>query len=64
MARLNLLNKFLNSGPLLLLYYLSISEIDTNLEKAALVEAQGATAADLANRQDKDINDSIAFAEK
>ena len=33
MARLNLLNKFLNSGPLLLLYYLSISEIDTNLEK-------------------------------
>ena len=33
MARLNLLNKFLNSGPLLLLYYLYISEIDTNLEK-------------------------------
>ena len=33
MAKLNLLNKFLNSGPLLLLYYLSISEIDTNLEK-------------------------------
>ena len=33
MARLNLFNKFLNSGPLLLLYYLSISEIDTNLEK-------------------------------
>ena len=28
-----LFNKFLNSGPLLLLYYLSISEIDTNLEK-------------------------------
>ena len=33
MARLNLFNKFLNAGPLLLLYYLSISEIDTNLEK-------------------------------
>ena len=33
MARLNLLNKFLNFVPLLLLYYLSISEIDTNLEK-------------------------------
>jgi rod shape-determining protein MreD len=33
MARLSLINKFLNSGPLLLLYYLSISEIDTNLEK-------------------------------
>jgi len=33
MARLNLFNKFLNTGPLLLLYYLSISEIDTNLEK-------------------------------
>jgi len=33
MSRLNLFNKFLNTGPLLLLYYLSISEIDTNLEK-------------------------------
>ena len=33
MAKLSLFNKFLNSGPLLLLYYLSISEIDTNLEK-------------------------------
>ena len=33
MAKLNLFNKFLNFGPLLLLYYLSISEIDTNLEK-------------------------------
>ena len=33
MAKLNLFNKILNSGPLLLLYYLSISEIDTNLEK-------------------------------
>ena len=33
MAKLNLLNKILNSGPLILLYYLSISEIDTNLEK-------------------------------
>ena len=32
MARLNLLNKFLNSGPLLLLYYLSISEIDSHFE--------------------------------
>ena len=33
MARLNLFNKIFNAGPLLLLYYLSISEIDTNLEK-------------------------------
>jgi rod shape-determining protein MreD len=33
MAKLNLLNKFFNAGPLILLYYLSISEIDTNLEK-------------------------------
>ena len=33
MAKLNFLNKFFNAGPLLLLYYLSISEIDTNLEK-------------------------------
>ena len=33
MAKLNLLNKIYNAGPLILLYYLSISEIDTNLEK-------------------------------
>ena len=33
MARLNLLKKVFNAGPLILLYYLSISEIDTNLEK-------------------------------
>jgi len=33
MARGNLLNKIFNAGPLILLYYLSISEIDTNLEK-------------------------------
>ena len=33
MARLNLLNKIFNAGPLLLLYYLSISEVDSNLEK-------------------------------
>ena len=33
MAKLRLLNKIFNSGPLILLYYLSISEIDTNLEK-------------------------------
>ena len=33
MVRLNLFNKFLNFVPLLLLYYLSISEIDTNIEK-------------------------------
>ena len=33
MARANLLNKIFNAGPLILLYYLSISEIDTNLEK-------------------------------
>lgn len=33
MAKLNLFNKILNAGPLILLYYLSISEIDTNFEK-------------------------------
>ena len=33
MARTNILNKVYNSGPLVLLYYLCISEIDTNLEK-------------------------------
>ena len=33
MAKLNLLNKIFNAGPLALLYYLSISEVDTNLEK-------------------------------
>jgi rod shape-determining protein MreD len=33
MAKLNMFNKILKAGPLILLYYLSISEIDTNLEK-------------------------------
>ena len=33
MAKLNLLNKIFNAGPLILLYYLSVSEVDTNLEK-------------------------------
>ena len=33
MAKIGLLNKIFNAGPLILLYYLSISEIDTNLEK-------------------------------
>jgi rod shape-determining protein MreD len=33
MAKLNLLNKFFNAGPLLLLYFLSVSEVDTNLEQ-------------------------------
>ena len=33
MAKLNLLYKISNAGPLLLLYYLSISEVDANLEK-------------------------------
>ena len=32
MARLNLLKKIFNAGPIILLYYLSISEVDTNLE--------------------------------
>ena len=30
MAKVNLINKLFASGPLILLYYLSISEIDTN----------------------------------
>ena len=29
-------NKIFNAGPLILLYYLCISEIDTNLEKTCL----------------------------
>ena len=33
MAKINLINKIFNAGPLILLYFLSISEIDTNLEK-------------------------------
>ncbi len=33
MARISILNKFYNAGPLILLYYLCISEVDTNLEK-------------------------------
>ena len=33
MAKLNLLNKFFNAGPLLLLYFLSVSEVGTSLEK-------------------------------
>ena len=33
MAKLNILNKMFNAGPLILLYYLSISEIDSNFEK-------------------------------
>ena len=33
MARSTLLNKIYNAGPILLLYYLCISEVDTNLEK-------------------------------
>ena len=33
MAKGNLLNRLFASGPLFLLYYLSISEVDTNLEK-------------------------------
>ena len=33
MARISLINKIYNAGPLLLLYYLCISEVDTNLEK-------------------------------
>ena len=33
MAKTSIMNKVYNSGPLLLLYYLCISEVDTNLEK-------------------------------
>ena len=32
MAKINLLNKIYTAGPLILLYYLSISEVDANLE--------------------------------
>ena len=33
MARISILNRIYNAGPLILLYYLCISEVDTNLEK-------------------------------
>ena len=33
MAKNSILNKIYNTGPLILLYYLCISEVDTNLEK-------------------------------
>ena len=33
MAKRNIINKLFAAGPLALLYYLSISEVDTNLEK-------------------------------
>ena len=33
MEKKNIINKLFASGPLILLYYLSISEVDTNLEK-------------------------------
>ena len=33
MAKTSLFYKIYNAGPLLLLYYLCISEVDTNLEK-------------------------------
>ena len=32
MAKLNILNRIYAAGPLILLYYLSISDVDTNLE--------------------------------
>ena len=33
MAKSNIISRLFAAGPLILLYYLSISEIDTNLEK-------------------------------
>jgi len=33
MARASFLNRIFNSGPIILLYYLCLSEVDTNLEK-------------------------------
>ena len=33
MARRGIIYKVYNAGPLILLYYLCISEVDTNLEK-------------------------------
>ena len=33
MAKVNITHKLFASGPLILLYYLSVSEVDTNLEK-------------------------------
>ena len=33
MARVSILNRIFNSGPIILLYYLCLSEVDTNLEK-------------------------------
>ena len=33
MAKISFINKIFNAGPLILLYYLCLSEVDTNLEK-------------------------------
>ena len=33
MAKSSFINKIFNAGPLILLYYLCLSEVDTNLEK-------------------------------
>ena len=33
MAKTGFISKILNAGPIILLYYLCISELDTNLEK-------------------------------
>ena len=33
MAKTSFINKIFNAGPLILLYYLCISEVDTNFEK-------------------------------
>ena len=33
MAKSSFMNKIFNAGPLIFLYYLCISEVDTNLEK-------------------------------
>ena len=33
MAKSSFINKIFNAGPLILLYYLCISEVDSNLEK-------------------------------
>ena len=38
MAKNSILNKIYNSGPLVLLYYLCISEVDTNLERTTIMK--------------------------
>ena len=58
MAKGNLIHKLFASGPLFLLYYLSVSEVDTNLEKLFNNEKKSKLAN---NKAIKKVNQSDAI---